>query len=167
MDGLLKIHKGGLKPLLERILMNDFLKSIDWNLELVMCGRILFATFLGALVGIEREYHHKDAGIRTFAAVSLGACLFALISSHVPGSDPTRIAANIVVGIGFLGGGIILHKEDRTSGFTTAAILWGVAAIGTGVGFGMYVLPTFATLLMLSLLALHHFFGNDGDKSTP
>jgi putative Mg2+ transporter-C (MgtC) family protein len=146
--------------------MNDFFKSIDWSLELVMCGRVLFATFLGALVGIEREYHHKDAGIRTFAAVSLGACLFTLISSHVPGSDPTRIAANIVVGIGFLGGGLILHKADRTSGLTTAAILWGVAAIGTGVGFGMYVLPTFTALLMLSLLMFHHFISGESNKNT-
>ena len=143
--------------------MNDLFKSIDWNLELLMCGRVLFAVFLGALVGFEREYHHKDAGIRTFAAVSLGACLFALISSHIPGSDPSRMASNIVVGIGFLGGGLILHKVDRTSGLTTAAGLWCIAAIGTGVGYGMYVLPLFTALLMLGLLTLHHFFGNDGN----
>ena len=74
------------------------------------------------------------------------------------------MAANIVVGIGFLGGGLILHKADRTSGLTSAAGLWCVAAIGTGVGYGMYVLPTFAALLMLGLLTFHHFFGSDSDK---
>ncbi len=130
-----------------------------------MCARVLFAAFLGALVGIEREYHHKDAGIRTFAAVSLGACAFALISSHIPGAEPSRMASNIVVGIGFLGGGLILHKVDHTSGLTTAASLWGVAAIGTGVGFGMYVLPTFTALVMLGLLTAHHFFSNGKQDS--
>ena len=145
--------------------MNDLFKPIDWNIEMLMCARVLFAAFLGALVGIEREYHHKDAGIRTFAAVSLGACLFALISSRIPGSDPARMASNIVVGIGFLGGGLIMHKADRTSGLTTAATLWGVAAIGTGVGFGLYVLPTFTALLMLGLLTVHHMFRNGQENS--
>ena len=145
--------------------LQEFFKDIDWHRELLLCGRVFFAAVLGGIVGIEREYHHKDAGIRTFAAVSLGACLFALISSHIPGADPTRMAANIVVGIGFLGGGLIMHKSDRTSGLTTAAILWGVAAIGTAIGFGMYVLPTFVALLMLCLLTLHHLFGNEEQKN--
>jgi putative Mg2+ transporter-C (MgtC) family protein len=138
--------------------------SIDWPHELVMCGRILFATILGALVGIDREYHRKDAGVRTFAAVSLGACLFAIVSSQISGSDPSRMAANIVVGIGFLGGGLIMNKGDHTTGLTTAASLWGVAAIGTGVGFGMYVFPTFAALLTLALLTLDNLCKVDKKK---
>lgn len=146
-------------------LFKEFFKDIDWHRDVLLCGRVLFAALLGGIVGIEREYHHKDAGIRTFAAVSLGACLFALVSSHIPGADPTRMAANIVVGIGFLGGGIIMHKADRTSGLTTAGTLWGVAAIGTAIGFGMVVLPTFVALLMLGLLTLHHFFGNEEQRS--
>lgn len=72
---------------------------MDWNLELLMVGRAMFAALLGALIGWEREQHGREAGIRTYTAVSLGACVFGLPSSHVStGSDPTRIAAGVVTG---------------------------------------------------------------------
>ena len=128
----------------------------DWGLELTMAGRAIYATLLGALVGLERQLHGHDAGLRTYGAVSLGACLFALVSSHIPGADPTRIAANIVTGVGFLGAGLLLRAEGRTTGLTTAATLWAVAAVGTAVAFSMYVLATLAALLILGLLAVHH-----------
>ncbi len=128
----------------------------DWNLELTMAARALYATLLGALVGLERQWHGRDAGLRTYAAVSLGACVFALISSHIPGAEPSRIAANIVTGVGFLGAGVLLRAEGRTTGLTTAATLWAVAAVGTAVAFAMYVLATLAALLTLGLLAAHH-----------
>lgn len=75
-----------------------------------------------------------------------------LVSSHIPGAEPSRIAANIVTGVGFLGAGVLVRGEGRTHGLTTAATLWTVAAVGTAVAFGMYVLATLAALLILGLL---------------
>jgi putative Mg2+ transporter-C (MgtC) family protein len=116
------------------------------------------------LVGIERQYHHHSAGVRTYAAVCLGACLFALVSTHIPGADPSRMAANIVVGIGFIGGGVILHHGEKTFGLTTAATLWVIAGIGTGVGFGMYILPTLSALITLGLLAAYRFLPGEESR---
>lgn len=134
----------------------ESLNVYDWNLELVMAARAFYATALGVLVGLERQMHGREAGMRTYGAVALGACVFALVSSHIPGAEPSRIAANIVTGVGFLGAGVILRTEGRTVGLTTAATLWAVAAVGTAVAFGMYVLATLAALLTLFLLAAHH-----------
>ncbi len=118
--------------------------------------RLVLATVLSALVGIEREFHHKPAGLRTNVMVGMGSCLFTLVSIRVldlfPGGavDPTRIAAQIVTGIGFLGAGTILFEKDRSSviGLTTAATLWVVAAVGTAVGMGLYVEAITGTLLV-------------------
>src|SRR5882724_8414157 len=112
--------------------MKDFLLSLNWESELWLAGRVLFAAFLGALVGFEREYHHKEAGVLTHAAVCIGACLFAIISSHIPGADGSRMASNIVVGIGFIGAGVIIHQGERAVGLTTAASVWVIAAVGAG-----------------------------------
>ena len=126
---------------------------MDWQLELIMAGRAILAALLGAVVGLEREWHSREAGIRTYGAVSLGACLFGLVSSHVSGAaDPTRIAAQVVTGIGFLGAGVIIRDAGRVTGLTTAATLWATAAVGLAVAYGMYVLAG----LGFTLLALHH-----------
>ena len=97
--------------------------------------------------------------MRTYASVALGSCVFALISSHNPGAEPSRLAANIVTGIGFLGAGIILRERGRTVGLTTAATIWATAAVGTAVGFGMYLLATLTSLIVFGILALHHLPG--------
>ncbi len=116
--------------------------------------RLVLATVLSALVGIEREYHQKPAGLRTNVMVGMGACLFTLVSVRAldlfPSIDPTRIAAQIVTGIGFLGAGTILFEKDRSSviGLTTAATLWVVAAVGTAVGMGLYVEAITGTILV-------------------
>jgi len=121
-----------------------------------MVVRALVATLLGAIVGVEREGHGSDAGVRTYAAVSLGACVFALVSSHAdPGVETTRIAANVVTGVGFLGAGVILRDQGRTVGLTTAATLWSTAAIGLAIAYGMYVLGTLCAVIIFSLLAIH------------
>lgn len=127
--------------------------------------RIILATVLSSIVGIEREYHHKPAGLRTNVMVGLGSCLFTLVSIRAAdlfpslgAIDPTRIAAQIVTGIGFLGAGTILFEKDRSSviGLTTAATLWVVAAVGTAIGMGLYLeaivgtLMVFFTFLVLS-----------------
>ncbi len=77
---------------------------MDWALELQLASRLIVATVLGGLIGLERLWHRREAGVRTYASVAMGACVFALVSQHIPGADPSRMAANIVTGVGFLGG---------------------------------------------------------------
>ncbi|MEZ5857871.1 MAG: MgtC/SapB family protein [Geminicoccaceae bacterium] len=134
--------------------------QIDWPLEALMAARVLYATFLGALVGLERQFHGGFAGMRTYGAVALGACAFGLVSQHVPNiPDPSRIAAQVVSGIGFIGAGLILRDRGGITGLTTAATIWAVAAVGLATAFGMYVLATLTAILILALLAAHHLPG--------
>jgi putative Mg2+ transporter-C (MgtC) family protein len=130
---------------------------MDWFLELLFAGRLLLATLLGGCIGWERERHQREAGIRTYAAVALGSCAFSLISLHVGASDPTRIAAQVVTGMGFIGAGVILQQRGRVTGLTTAATLWATAAVGMASGFGMYVLAILAAALIFLALAIHHW----------
>jgi putative Mg2+ transporter-C (MgtC) family protein len=127
---------------------------MDWNVEMLMAARTIVAALLGALIGWERETHGSEAGIRTYAAVSLGACTFGLVSSHVTGtSDSTRIAAQVVSGIGFLGAGVILRDRGRVTGLTTAATLWSTAAVGLAIAYGMYILGALNAFIIFSLLS--------------
>ncbi|WP_430453293.1 MgtC/SapB family protein [Rhodopirellula europaea] len=132
---------------------------MDWKIELMFAVRALIAAALGGFIGWEREWHGREAGIRTYASVALGSCVFALISSHIPGADPSRLAANIVTGVGFLGAGIILRDKGQTVGLTTAATVWSTAAVGTAVGFGMYPLAILTALIVFGVLAAHHLPG--------
>jgi putative Mg2+ transporter-C (MgtC) family protein len=110
----------------------------DWD----AIGRLAIAAGLGAAVGIERELREREAGIRTHLLVSLGACLFTIVGAYgfhnFSGVDPTRIAAQVVTGIGFLGAGAIIRDGISVRGLTTAASLWIVAAIGMAAGAGYY-----------------------------
>jgi putative Mg2+ transporter-C (MgtC) family protein len=133
--------------------------DMDWKLELMFAFRAVLAAGLGGFIGWEREWHGREAGIRTYASVALGACVFALISSHIPGADQSRMAANIVTGVGFLGGGIILRDKGRTLGLTTAATVWATAAVGTAIGFGMYLLAVLTSVIVFGVLASHHIPG--------
>lgn len=131
--------------------------------ELIIFGRLVLAVVLGALIGIERELAKKTAGIRTHALVSLGACLFTSISLSAFKNfgavfDPSRIPSNIVVGIGFLGAGVIIFYEAKLQGITTAAGLWVAAAIGTAIGFGFNLLAIFSTFLTLLVFTLLWIF---------
>jgi putative Mg2+ transporter-C (MgtC) family protein len=129
---------------------------MDWELETLYAVRVLYATLLGSLIGLERQWHAKEAGIRTYGAVCLGACVFALVSSHVQGApDPTRIAAQVVSGIGFLGAGVILRDRGQLRGLTTAATLWGTAGVGLAVAYGMYLLAALSAAIVVALLASH------------
>lgn len=130
---------------------------MDVSTEVTLLPRLLIATVLGGVVGYEREIHGRAAGIRTYAAVSLGAAMFTIINAHVPNlSDHTRIVSNIVTGIGFLGAGIIFRDAGNglITGLTTAATLWATAAIGVAAGFGMYVISLFSTITLFLLLYL-------------
>lgn len=135
------------------------------DLELVL--RLVLAAALGAIIGIEREWRDRAAGLRTHMLVALGAAVFTVVSAYgfqewyeaVPDgqrtsivSDPTRIAAQIVTGIGFLGAGAIFRADDGIRGLTTAASLWMMAAIGLAAGAGYYALAVASTVLVLLVL---------------
>lgn len=137
----------------------------DWNLELTIAARTLVAAILGAIIGFDRQRHSYEAGMRTYAAVSLGAAAFAAISIHLPAmvdpesvarTDPSRIAASIVGAIGFLGAGVILRDKGRVKGLTTAATLWATASVGMAAGCGMYVLAIILTIAVTGILLTHH-----------
>jgi putative Mg2+ transporter-C (MgtC) family protein len=119
--------------------------------------RLLLAVALGGLIGFERESVDKPAGFRTHILVCVGAALFALISREGffgSGADPSRVASNIVVGIGFLGAGTIWRTGVGVQGLTTAASLWSVAAIGTASGIGFYSGAGWATVIVIGVLTL-------------
>ncbi len=120
--------------------------------SLIYFGQVFLAVLLGGLVGLQREKIGKAAGVRTYALVTGGAALFTLISTVIFPNDPARIAAQIVVGIGFLGAGSILQKDDKISGLTTAAGLWMMAAVGMAVGLQQYLLAFFVSLLVVLIL---------------
>ena len=133
---------------------------MDWNQEALMALRVVVAVLLGGFVGWEREWHAREAGIRTYGAVSLGACVFALISTHIAtGNNPHVIAAGVVTGIGFLGAGVILRDQGNVIGLTTAATLWATASVGLATGYGMYTLAALVSLIVFGLLAMHHVPG--------
>lgn len=130
---------------------------MDWNLEALMALRVLIAAALGGFVGWERERHGREAGVRTYGAVALGACVFALISTHITsGNNPHVIAAGVVTGVGFLGAGVIMKDNGSIVGLTTAASLWATASVGLAVGYGMYTLGVLVSLIVFGLLSLHH-----------
>jgi putative Mg2+ transporter-C (MgtC) family protein len=123
----------------------------------VMCIKLILAMLLGGLIGTERSaLAGQPAGTRTFSLVSMGAALFVIVSNYVDlayvgveSFDPMHIAAGIVTGVGFIGGGIIVTRGGTTHGITTAAGLWIAAAVGVAVGFGLYAIATFASILAL------------------
>ncbi len=135
--------------------------------EVQLLIRLLLATLLGGLIGLERELHGRPAGFRTHLMVALGAALYMGISIHfyqeyggMSGNlavrvDPGRVAAQIVVGIGFLGAGAIIRENASVRGLTTAACLWVAAAIGTACGAGMLLIAVMVTAIsLISLLVL-------------
>ncbi len=129
--------------------------DMDWQLEFLFVARAVAAALLGGLIGWERETHASDAGIRTYASVALGACVFALISQHIANGDPARIAAQVVSGVGFLGAGAILRHDSGVRGLTTAGTIWATASVGLAMGFGMYVLAMLTALIVVGLLLAH------------
>lgn len=137
--------------------------------------RLVVAGVLGTIIGLEREYRAKEAGFRTHFLVSLGSALIMIVSQYGfqdvvgadgVGLDPSRVAAQIVSGIGFIGAGTIIIQKQFVRGLTTAAGLWATAGIGMAVGGGMYAVGGAATLLVLfGLEALNYVFKSLGLKS--
>jgi putative Mg2+ transporter-C (MgtC) family protein len=133
---------------------------MDLAFELTIAAKLTGAFALGALIGYDRERQGQSAGIRTYAAVSMGAALYALIAQHLEDpAAPTYIIAHVSVGIGFLGAGMIFR--DTTSqtahGLTTAASVWCTAAVGVAVGVDMFVIAVVATLALYLLLSLERW----------
>ncbi|MDP2421413.1 MgtC/SapB family protein [Sediminibacterium sp.] len=133
---------------------------MDIGFELIIIVKLLVSFILGGLIGYDRELHGSDAGIRTYAAVCIGSTLFTAIACHLTG-DPgaaSRVIANIVTGIGFLGAGIIYRNNTAGSshGLTTAATVWCTAAVGVAVGLDMYIIALAGALTLYFLLSLHH-----------
>lgn len=130
--------------------------------ELTIIVRVLLAAFLGSIIGYEREHVGKEAGMRTHALVTMGSALFTALSafgfSGNTVSDPSRIASQVVIGIGFLAGGMLIQQKNRVRGLTTATELWVAAAIGMAVGIGWYAVALFTTLFVFLMLSAVEFF---------
>jgi putative Mg2+ transporter-C (MgtC) family protein len=128
------------------------------NVTLEMALRLLLATVLGGVIGLQRELSGKEAGLRTNMLICLGSALLTVLSIYAfPGSDPARLAGGIATGIGFIGAGVILHRTGgAVTGLTTAATIWAVAGIGIAAGAGKYIIAAVATLLALVILLLPH-----------
>jgi len=122
--------------------------------EIDLILKLIVSAGLGLLLGYEREVHKRPAGLRTHSLVCMGAALFTVISFSFSGSnvDASRIAAGVVTGIGFIGGGVIFKSEERVIGLTTAAELWVVGAIGLAVGIGYYLAAFVTTAIVLIIL---------------
>lgn len=132
--------------------------------------KLILAIVLGALLGLERSLAKKTAGMRTYTLVSLGAALFMIVSEIIgtegyAAFDPSRVASQIVVGIGFLGAGLIIFQGNKVRGLTTAAGLWVAAGLGMAAGLGLYWLAIVATILTLLVFTvfwyIEQYFGRN------
>ena len=139
------------------------IENLQWELTIIL--RLILAVIFGAIIGIERERKHQVAGFKTHVLVTIGAAIFMIVSISMATmtapnigvnvnftSDPARIAAQVVSGIGFLGAGAILRSGEQIKGLTTAASLWAVAGIGLAIGAGLYTLAAVSTLLIFVVL---------------
>jgi len=131
------------------------------NSQIQLFLQLILATLLGAFIGFEREYKRKEAGLQTYSLVCLGACLFTVLSNCLfftflgqkeINFDPSRIIQAIVMGVGFIGAGVIFREKITIKGLTAAAGLWVTAAIGIAVGIGYYSLAAFSAILVILIL---------------
>lgn len=140
--------------------MLDFFQSQSWQ----MIFQLVLAAILGGAIGFEREFRKKTAGLRTYILVCMSCTLFTLVSMNgfeefigTTSYDPSRITAGILTGMGFIGAGAILKRENKIEGLTTAAGLWMVSAIGIAIGLKLYLVATFVTIFTLFLLIVLRF----------
>ncbi len=133
---------------------------MDIRVELIIVSKLIVSFLLGAFIGLDRETHGRDAGIRTYAAVCIGATLFTAVANHLVDdvAAASRVIANIVTGVGFLGAGIIYRNSSAgtSHGLTTAATVWCTAAVGVAVGLNMFIIAVVGSLALYFLLSLHH-----------
>ncbi|MBO9676446.1 MAG: MgtC/SapB family protein [Sphingobacteriaceae bacterium] len=143
--------------------MNDILNQHHFITQSEI-NKFLLATLLCGIIGAEREYRSKSAGLKTMMMIGLGATLFTILSINIGASSQDRIASNIVTGIGFLGAGVIFKEENRVKGLTTACIIWIVAAIGMAVGSGHYEQAIGVTIVVMLALIIFPFLEEIGDR---
>lgn len=157
--------------------MVDFFLFIEYVYgfeEVEKIIKLLFSAGLGFLVGIERKRYNKPVGYRTCMIITTSATLMTLLSiygfaAYIPEggiNDPSRLAAQILSGIGFIGAGVIMRDStaNSISGLTTAATIWILTAIGIGIGVGQFILGSFATLILIAILASKSFFEKQKQK---
>lgn len=141
------------------VLTADFLFGPDFGFFMVASLRLILSLLCGGLIGWERESNSQPAGLRTHMLICMGAALVMILSSAIArefpveqGADPARIAAQVISGVGFIGGGAILRMRGGVKGITTAASLWVAAGLGLTVGAGLYLIAILATILILFTL---------------
>ncbi|WP_316812796.1 MgtC/SapB family protein [Pedobacter heparinus] len=136
---------------------NHFLTQSEVN-------KFLLATLLCGLIGAEREFRSKQAGLKTMIMIGLGSTLFTILSIKIGLSSHDRIASNIVTGIGFLGAGVIFKEDNQVKGLTTACVIWIVAAIGMAIGSGYYEQAVGVTLVVLLALLIFPFLEDMAER---
>lgn len=142
----------------------------------IIAAKLVLAVILGGLLGLERSLARKTAGMRTYILVSMGAAVFVIVAEIVTAHyaelgirvfDPLRVASQIVVGIGFLGAGLIIFQDNKLRGLTTAAGLWVAAGLGMAVGYGLYVLAAMVTILTLFVFTIMWYVERYLEKHAP
>jgi putative Mg2+ transporter-C (MgtC) family protein len=130
---------------------------LSWP-PLLIAAKLMLAMICGGAIGVEREINRKPAGLRTNVLICFGAALYMIVSRHIssgaPYTDPARLAAQVVAGIGFLGAGVILQARGSVTGLTTAATIFVVGAVGISVGEGLFPLAVFSTVLIILVLVV-------------
>lgn len=133
---------------------------VDIETELSIVLHLIVSILLGGFIGYDRERDGNNAGIRTYAAVCLGATVFTSVANHITDdqTSASRIIANIITGIGFLGAGIIYRGDSKSGvqGLTSAATIWATAAVGVAVALNMFIIAIFSSVSLFYLLSLHH-----------
>ncbi len=129
--------------------------------------QLLLAAFLATLIGWDREHRGQPAGLRTHILVAVGSCLFTALSTHAFVGDTGRVAAQVVVGIGFLGAGTIIQRKGQANHLTTAASIWATAAVGMSVGVGAWLLALGATLIIWAVLVIVRWFSKIETNADP
>jgi putative Mg2+ transporter-C (MgtC) family protein len=140
--------------------LQEFLKEFSIFSPLMVLARIVFASLAGFFIGLDRERHSQPAGLRTHMIICLGACVMMLLSIYIPiefvqkgfSSDPTRLAAQVITGIGFLGAGAIFRFGFSVKGLTTAASIWTTSGIGLCFGAGYFYLGIVSTIFLIIIL---------------
>jgi len=135
-------------------LYRRLLNFINMNLSIYFeeAAQVSIAFVIGAIIGLEREFRSKPAGFRTMILISVGACLYTILSKEAGGGSPDRIASNIVTGIGFIGAGVIFKEGITVNGLTTAALIWITAALGMAIGYHNYPLAIVVSIIVVVAL---------------
>ena len=141
--------------------MFDSFLGTDW---LMLLTKVILAMVLGSLIGMERELHGKVVGTRTIALIAIGSALYVLMSPSMLNGDNSRIIAQVVSGIGFLGAGIIFKHGDTVRGLTTAATVWCAAAIGCLCGYGMFAEAVVGTMAVMIVNLFFKHFKKESDN---